>query len=112
MEFKLQLTEKRRQWFEHVKRWESSGLSQRAYCREHGLHIGSFSEYKRQYSQYQLLAKQDESNFKAVEISKPYVEQSHSFDITISLPNGIKLSIGDDTSSELAIKLTRVLMTC
>jgi len=35
-------------WLDHVEQWQSSGLSQAAYCRQHGLCQQKFSYRKRQ----------------------------------------------------------------
>jgi hypothetical protein len=35
------------QWWQHVESWRSSGLSQAAYCRQHGLNAKSFSRWIR-----------------------------------------------------------------
>lgn len=35
-------------WFDHVEQWQSSELSQAAYCRQHGLCQQKFSYRKRQ----------------------------------------------------------------
>lgn len=43
----LRFQEKRRFWEGHVHGWRSSGLTQAAYCREHGLRIKSFGYWKR-----------------------------------------------------------------
>ena len=37
-------------WLDHVEQWQSSGLSQAAYCRQHGLCQHKFSYRKRQSS--------------------------------------------------------------
>lgn len=37
---------KRRIWHEHIERWQHSGLSQVAYCREHGLKPHQFTYWK------------------------------------------------------------------
>ena len=108
----MQLTEKRRYWFEHIKSWETSGLKQSEYCRREGLHARVFSEYKRQYSRYRLLESDAKSNFKAVEISGSYTEGRQTLDITISLPNETKLSVGNESSIEAAVKLTQALLSC
>lgn len=39
--------ERRLFWQEHIGKWEKSGLSQAAYCRENKLSEGSFSEWRR-----------------------------------------------------------------
>lgn len=42
----LRFQEKSRFWEAHVHGWRSSGLTQAAYCREHGLKIKSFGNWK------------------------------------------------------------------
>lgn len=34
-------------WKKHIKKWQKSGLSQSAYCREKDLHPNLFSKWKR-----------------------------------------------------------------
>ncbi len=34
-------------WLEHIEHWQSSGLSQAAYCQHHGLVAHQFSYWKR-----------------------------------------------------------------
>ena len=36
------MTEPDRQWYEWIERWRQSGLSQAAFCREHGLVVSQF----------------------------------------------------------------------
>jgi transposase len=42
---KLKQAANRRQWLQHVSVWSKSGLSQSAYCREHGLSTNLFSAW-------------------------------------------------------------------
>jgi len=35
------------QWWQHIESWRGSGLSQAAYCRQHGLNAKSFSRWIR-----------------------------------------------------------------
>jgi transposase len=39
--------QKRRHWQAHIKSWQQSGLSQVAYCREHGLKKHQFTYWKK-----------------------------------------------------------------
>jgi transposase-like protein len=36
-------------WNNHIEAWQASGLSQAAYCRQHGLNANTFSGWLRQY---------------------------------------------------------------
>lgn len=42
---------KREQWVEHVAAWASSGRSQAAWCREHGVSLASFGYWRRKLAQ-------------------------------------------------------------
>ena len=39
--------QKRKFWENHIKQWEASGQSQRAYCKKHGLIVNRFYDWKR-----------------------------------------------------------------
>ena len=36
-------------WNDHIEAWQASGLSQAAYCRQHGLNPGTFAGRLREY---------------------------------------------------------------
>lgn len=40
-------TDKARQWRDQIQGWQQSGLSQRNYCREHGLSVSTFQLWRR-----------------------------------------------------------------
>ena len=48
--------ERERKWREHVRAWQSSGLSQAAYCRQHGLTQNDFSWWKREIARRTVAA--------------------------------------------------------
>jgi len=43
------MTRKQRHWKKHIAAWQNSGLSQAAYCREHGLSIKAFGYHKQKF---------------------------------------------------------------
>ena len=43
-------TVEHREWLKHVQEWESSGLSQAAYCKEHRLPFSTFKKKLQKYS--------------------------------------------------------------
>jgi hypothetical protein len=36
-------------WKQHIEAWQASGITQAAYCRQHGLNAGTFSGRLREY---------------------------------------------------------------
>jgi len=36
-------------WIDHIERWQSSGLSQTGYCRQHGLNTHTFAAWLSDY---------------------------------------------------------------
>lgn len=44
------MTRKQSYWKKHITAWQDSGLSQAAYCREHGLSIKVFGYHKRKFA--------------------------------------------------------------
>lgn len=44
------MTRKQRHWKKHILAWQGSGLSQAAYCREHGLSVKTFGYHKRRFA--------------------------------------------------------------
>jgi hypothetical protein len=44
---KTNLKEKHRYWKTHIENWQLSGMSQRGYCREHGLQFGRFGYWRK-----------------------------------------------------------------
>jgi transposase len=37
------------EWQQHIQTWQASGLTQAAYCRQHGLNPTTFSGWQRRY---------------------------------------------------------------
>jgi len=42
---------KERYWSRHIERWESSGLTQQAYCDRHDLSVSTFRLWRRQLAE-------------------------------------------------------------
>lgn len=83
---------RRRFWEHHIERWQSSGLSQAAYCRKHQLSAHRFYYWRRR-----LLASQERVSFLPVALSASPV-QSHPT-IRIHAPNGFTIEIEDPNGS-------------
>lgn len=63
----LSIQEKREQWFKIVEDQANSSLSQPKYCQQHGLKMGLFSYYRRQYLKKRSKV-EDTLSFKALHI--------------------------------------------
>jgi hypothetical protein len=50
------LTSRGRYWREQVREWRRSGLTQAAYCQQHGLNAGTFCWWKRQLARRERMA--------------------------------------------------------
>lgn len=55
----LSTPSKTRYWREHIERWSSSGLSQRAYCEQHDLKPHNLSYWKNKLDTRQTSAAED-----------------------------------------------------
>ena len=58
-------------WLSLVRDWESSGQSQRSFCDAHGLKLGTFSYWRRQYLQMQGVNEEALSGFTSLIPSVP-----------------------------------------
>lgn len=102
----------RTRWAAHVAAWQSSGLSQSAYCRRQGLSLASFGYWRRQ-----LRTDEPDANVPVtqalvpiqvapapVPLSSPWVE--------VCLSNGLRVrcpGVGDAAS---VAALVRALSSC
>lgn len=75
-----------------INRWESSGLSQKAFCKVEGINYYKFKYWKTQYQNEQKLTDKNQvdvqKDFIALEI--PNIKTLIS-GIEINFPNGVKL---------------------
>ena len=77
---------RRRFWEHHIKQWQSSGLSQAAYCRNHQLKAHRFY-----YWRQKLPVPQDRVSFLPVALSASPTH--HHPKIRIHTPNGFTIEI-------------------
>ncbi len=81
--------QQRRAW---VRQWQDSGLSQQQFCREHGLNVNTFNYRKRR-----LLDKREATGVKSNKTKRPAfvkinAKEVTDVDVSLSLPNGCRLS--------------------
>ena len=85
----------RAQWWQHIEVWQTSDLTQVAYCKQHQLNHEHFGYYLSQYKKKQAVAKPAIANVNI----KPTALQA----LSIQLPNGIQIKLPASLSmTELA----------
>lgn len=75
-------------WLAHIEQWQSSGLSQAAYCRQHNLCEQKFSYRKRQSSLIKENANTS-TGFARVQVDNPIRVSASAMDLSIRFNNGI-----------------------
>ena len=95
-------------WSEHLNTWSSSGLTQVAYCREHGLRPNQFTYWKRK------LTAPDADEMPTPCTNTPSfvpltVNSSHS-GLCLRLPNGCELSSIETQHLPIVTQLLEVLI--
>lgn len=93
------LSTKHAYWKQHVDAWKRSGESQAAYCRRHQLKAHQMIYWRQVFSDDQPFA---DEGFLAIDLSGA----SQASDLTLTLPNGVKIS--EITSENL--RLVRTLI--
>jgi hypothetical protein len=85
--------QKRKFWENHIKQWEASGESQRAYCRKHDLIINRFYDWKHRITG----ANKSQVSFLPVALTEPV--SSNPLSIRIHTPNGYTIEVEDQNGS-------------
>jgi hypothetical protein len=99
--------EKQQLWFDYIKACESSGLTQPEFCRKNNLSMNTFAYYRGQYLSKRPSANPSPPSF--VELHLPPVTLEA---FSMSLPNGIKLSVPQLFNDRQLVKLIEVLRSC
>jgi len=95
-------------WLDHVVQWQSSGLSQAAYCRQHDLCQQKFSYRKRQSS----FAKEPDISspgFARVQVDSPIRPSASDMGLSIRFNNGIQIERITENNLTLIPQLLTVL---
>lgn len=75
--------QKRQFWKTHVEQWQLSGLSQRAYCRKHGLKTNHFYYWRRR-----IQSPQGQISFLPVALPERFSARQKVSAVRIHAPNG------------------------
>jgi len=94
-------------WSTHIDQWHSSGLSQAAYCRQHGLCEQKFSYRKRQ-SSFGKEKALPSTGFSRVQVDTP-VHPSSTMGLSIRFNSGIRIEGITDSNLTLVQSLLVVL---
>lgn len=93
-------------WQQHIERWETSGLTQRDYCREHNLKSHQFSYWKRKLKSPALednSANETASSFVRIQLEPP----QKMLQLRVQCPDGTQLHGISADNLELAAQLIR-----
>ena len=103
MEHRVQTTH----WQQHIERWETSGLTQRGYCREHNLKPHQFSYWKRKLKSSASdddSANETASGFVRIQLEPPPQKMPQ---LRVQCRDGTELSGINADNVELATQLFR-----
>ena len=108
-------------WEAHVEAWQDSGLTQRAYCREHQLPETQLSHWKhrleklrrRQGDAKRLVPIQvigaSVTDGRPAEIEPPRRQDAPDSHLTLVLGNGLRLEIGEEFNPSTLSRVLEVL---
>lgn len=78
-------------WSDHIQAWQSSGLSQSAYCREHDLCSQKLSYWKRKFLSSPVLAPHaTNSGFTRIKVDEQSAPDV-AFELSLQFPDGTRL---------------------
>ncbi len=85
-------------WREHSEAWKSSGLTQVAYCAQHGISYQSFV-----YQHNRMVYKAQRSSMSFVEAKKESISLNNqqAAGLQLMLPNGIRIGLTNDVNPAL-----------
>lgn len=95
-------------WQKIVEDHEKSGLSQSAYCKQHGLDAAKLGYYRGRFKAKQQLINNNQAEFKTVKIAQSIQNDS----IKISLPNGFQCEFSNRIDVMQIKKLIETLLSC
>lgn len=105
---------KKQFYFEHIKKWLESNISQKEYCKEHELKLTSLMYWRKKYLESNKIESNNNAftQIKIKEFLKPKAEAIKKYPtelLTIKLPNGIELILPAEIEEHRIINLTQSL---
>ncbi len=110
----MKRSQKLKLWQEHLSQWQSTNISQAAYCRQHDLKHKSFSYYKRKFSETVSDKRKLSPTSKIsqppafIQVALPQ-QPSIVEPLIVELSNGIRLSGIASSNISLVKQLSEVL---
>jgi len=95
-------------WEKIIKDHEKSGLSQSAYCKQHGLDVAKLGYYRNRNKIKQRQIDSNHAEFKSIKISQSTVSEV----IKLSLPNGFQCEFSSRIDVLQIKKLIETLLSC
>ena len=97
-------------WVQRVNVWQQSGLSQKAWCDQHGVSPSQFSYWKRKLQAVHVNSDTTPCSFvPAVVEDTVFSAHQTSSSITVTFPNGVTVSGIDHQNLSLLKELMEVL---
>ena len=93
-------------WNSHVEYWQASGLTQAAYCQQHGLVAHQFSYWKRKLIRTELASPEAQSGFVRVEVNQTGQPESG---LSLQFSDGIRLVGISQANIEISRQLIEAL---
>ena len=94
-------------WMDHLAGWQSSGLTQVAYCRQHVLSLPSFGYWRRVLSRPPLVP--PSLSLVPILVGEP---DSVAETVEVRLPNGLQVLLPLGMASARWLPTIRALLTC
>lgn len=85
--------QRRKFWQTHIEQWQTSGLSQRAYCIQHDLIIHRFYDWRRRFKS------SDNNRVSFLPVSLTDGTSFNQLSVRIHTPNGYTIEIGNQIGS-------------
>ncbi|EHL32772.1 IS66 family insertion sequence element accessory protein TnpA [Legionella drancourtii] len=84
-------------WQEHIRAWEKSGLSQKAYCNEQGIKLATFGLWRKR------LRTPEQERISFIKASPRAQEEGTPGNVVLQLvlPNGVRLGLNEDINEQL-----------
>jgi len=98
MDHQKKLTPRAKEMYALIERYFESGLSQKLFCKQHGITYSTFHWWQYQYKKYCQNSKATQLNsedFIPVRVSSPIGTNSASHSCQIEYPNGIIVHLRD-----------------
>ncbi len=83
------------QMFEMIERWQTSGLSQKAFCEQQSIKFHTFYYWYKRYRMQQATEQDTSGSFVKLHVAKP----SSASSVEIHFPGGIRLIFHEPVSS-------------